>query len=448
MFENLSERLERSFKILKGEGKITELNVAATMKDIRKALMEADVSYNVAKNFTNDVKEKALGMNVLTAVKPGQLLVKLVHDEMATLMGGEAVGLNLTGKPAIILMSGLQGSGKTTFSGKLANMLKTRNHKRPMLVACDVFRPAAINQLQVVGGQVDVPVYCEPDNKDVVAIANNALREAKAKGCDVVIIDTAGRLAIDEDMMREIEKLKNAVNPDETLFVVDSMTGQDAVNTAKTFNERLDFDGVVLTKLDGDTRGGAALSIRTVVNKPIKFIGTGEKMEAIDVFHPARMADRILGMGDVVSLVERAQQLYDEKEAQELVKKIQKNKFDFNDFMSQIQQIKKMGNLKDLASMIPGVGKAIKDVDIDDNAFKSIEAIIQSMTPQERANPQILNSSRRMRIAKGSGTTIQEVNKLLKQFDQTRKMMQAVTNTSKMNMMMGAMRGKMPKMPQ
>ncbi len=448
MFENLSERLERSFKILKGEGKITELNVAATMKDIRKALMEADVSYNVAKNFTNDVKEKALGMNVLTAVKPGQLLVKLVHDEMATLMGGEAVGLNLTGKPAIILMSGLQGSGKTTFSGKLANMLKTRNHKRPMLVACDVYRPAAINQLQVVGGQVDVPVYCEPDNKDVVDIANNALREAKAKGCDVVIIDTAGRLAIDEDMMREIEKLKNAVNPDETLFVVDSMTGQDAVNTAKTFNERLDFDGVVLTKLDGDTRGGAALSIRTVVNKPIKFIGTGEKMEAIDVFHPARMADRILGMGDVVSLVERAQQLYDEKEAQELVKKIQKNKFDFNDFMSQIQQIKKMGNLKDLASMIPGVGKAIKDVDIDDNAFKSIEAIIQSMTPQERANPQILNSSRRMRIAKGSGTTIQEVNKLLKQFDQTRKMMQAVTNTSKMNMMMGAMRGKMPKMPQ
>ena len=448
MFENLSERLERSFKILKGEGKITELNVAATMKDIRKALMEADVSYNVAKSFTNDVKEKALGMNVLTAVKPGQLLVKLVHDEMAALMGGEAVGLNLTGKPAIILMSGLQGSGKTTFSGKLANMLKTKNHRRPMLVACDVYRPAAINQLQVVGGQVDVPVYCEPDSKDVVSIANNALREAKAKGCDVVIIDTAGRLAIDEDMMREIETLKNAVNPDETLFVVDSMTGQDAVNTAKTFNERLDFDGVVLTKLDGDTGGGAALSIRTVVNKPIKFIGTGEKMEAIDVFHPARMADRILGMGDVVSLVERAQQLYDEKEAQELVKKIQKNKFDFNDFMSQIQQIKKMGNLKELASMIPGVGKAIKDVDIDDDAFKSIEAIIQSMTPQERANPQILNSSRRMRIAKGSGTTIQEVNKLLKQFDQTRKMMQAVTNTSKMNMMMGAMRGKMPKMPQ
>ena len=431
MFENLSERLERSFKILKGEGKITELNVAATMKDIRKALMEADVSYNVAKTFTNEVKEKAIGMNVLTAVKPGQLLVKLVHDEMAVLMGGETVGLNLTGKPAIILMSGLQGSGKTTFSGKLANMLKTRNKKNPLLVACDVYRPAAINQLQVVGEQVGVPVYSEPDNKDVVAIAKNALREAKAKGHDIVIIDTAGRLAVDEQMMREIETLKNAINPDETLFVVDSMTGQDAVNTAKTFNERLDFD-----------------SIRTVVNKPIKFIGTGEKMEAIDAFHPARMADRILGMGDVVSLVERAQNLYDEKEAQELVKKIQKNKFDFNDFMSQIQQIKKMGNFKELASMIPGVGKAIKDMDIDDNAFKSIEAIIQSMTPLERSNPQILNSSRRMRIAKGSGTSIQEVNKLLKQFEQTRKMMQMVTNTSKMNMMMNAMRGKMPQLPQ
>ena len=448
MFENLSERLERSFKILKGEGKITELNVAATMKDIRKALMEADVSYSVAKTFTNDVKQKALGMNVLTAVKPGQLLVKLVHDEMAELMGGEAVGLNLTSKPSIILMSGLQGSGKTTFSGKLANMLKTKNHKNPMLVACDVYRPAAINQLQVVGEQVNVPVYTEPDNKDVVIIANNALREAKSKGHDVVIIDTAGRLAIDEDMMREIEKLKNAVNPDETLFVVDSMTGQDAVNTAKTFNERLDFDGVVLTKLDGDTRGGAALSIRTVVHKPIKFIGTGEKMEAIDAFHPSRMADRILGMGDVVSLVERAQALYDEKEAQELVKKIQKNKFDFDDFLAQIQQIKKMGNLKDLASMIPGVGKAIKDVDIDDDAFKGIEAIIRSMTPKERANPQILNSSRRMRIAKGSGTNIQEVNRVIKQFDQMRKMMQMVTNTSKMNMMMNAMRGKMPGMPQ
>ena len=447
MFENLSERLERSFKILKGEGKITEINVAQTLKDVRKALIEADVSYKVAKTFTDDVKKKALGMNVLTAVKPGQLMVKLVHDEMAELMGGEAVGLNLTSKPSIILMSGLQGSGKTTFSGKLANMLKTKNRKNPLLVACDVYRPAAIQQLMVVAEQIGVPVYSEPDNKDVVAIANNAIREAKAKGHDVVIIDTAGRLAIDEDMMNEIESLKRSVNPDETLFVVDSMTGQDAVNTAKTFNDRLDFDGVVLTKLDGDTRGGAALSIRTVVTKPIKFIGTGEKMEAIDAFHPSRMADRILGMGDVVSLVERAQALYDEEEAKKMMDKLKKNKFDFDDFMNQIQQIKKMGNLKDLASMIPGVGKAIKDVDIDDDAFKGIEAIIQSMTPKERANPQILNQSRRMRIAKGSGTSIQEVNKLIKQFDQTRTMMQMVTNTSKMNMMMNAMKGKMPPMP-
>ena len=447
MFENLSERLERSFKILKGEGKITEINVAQTLKDVRKALIEADVSYKVAKSFTDDVKKKALGMNVLTAVKPGQLMVKLVHDEMAELMGGEAVGLNLSSKPSVILMSGLQGSGKTTFSGKLANMLKTKNRKNPMLVACDVYRPAAIQQLMVVAEQIGVPVYSEPDNKNVVEIANNAIREAKAKGHDVVIIDTAGRLAIDEDMMREIESLKRSVNPDETLFVVDSMTGQDAVNTAKTFNDRLDFDGVVLTKLDGDTRGGAALSIRTVVTKPIKFIGTGEKMEAIDAFHPSRMADRILGMGDVVSLVERAQALYDEEEDKKMMDKLKKNKFDFDDFMAQIQQIKKMGNLKDLASMIPGVGKAIKDVDIDDDAFKGIEAIIQSMTPKERANPQILNQSRRMRIAKGSGTSIQEVNKLIKQFDQTRKMMQMVTNTSKMNMMMNAMRGKMPPMP-
>ncbi len=447
MFENLSERLERSFKILKGEGKITEINVAQTLKDVRKALIEADVSYKVAKSFTDDVKKKALGMNVLTAVKPGQLMVKLVHDEMAELMGGEAVGLNLSSKPSVILMSGLQGSGKTTFSGKLANMLKTKNRKNPLLVACDVYRPAAIQQLMVVAEQIGVPVYSEPDNKDVVAIANNAIREAKSKGYDVVIIDTAGRLAIDEDMMNEIESLKRSVNPDETLFVVDSMTGQDAVNTAKTFNDRLDFDGVVLTKLDGDTRGGAALSIRTVVTKPIKFIGTGEKMEAIDAFHPSRMADRILGMGDVVSLVERAQALYDEEEAKKMMDKLKKNKFDFDDFMAQIQQIKKMGNLKDLASMIPGVGKAIKDVDIDDDAFKGIEAIIQSMTPKERANPQILNQSRRMRIAKGSGTSIQEVNKLIKQFDQTRKMMQMVTNTSKMNMMMNAMRGKMPPMP-
>ena len=448
MFENLSDRLERSFKILKGEGKITEINVAATLKDVRKALIEADVSYKVAKSFTDEVKRKAMGMNVLTAVKPGQLMVKLVHDEMAELMGGETVGLNLKSKPSIILMSGLQGSGKTTFSGKLANMLKNKQRKNPLLVACDVYRPAAIQQLKVVAEQIGVPVYAEEDNKNVVQIANNALREAKAKGYDVVIIDTAGRLAVDEEMMNEIETLKNAVNPDETLFVVDSMTGQDAVNTAKTFNDRLDFDGVVLTKLDGDTRGGAALSIRNVVTKPIKFIGTGEKMEAIDAFHPTRMADRILGMGDVVSLVERAQAIIDEKEALELQKKIQKNKFDFNDFMNQIQQIKKRGNLKDLASMIPGVGKAIKDIDIDDDAFKGIEAIIQSMTPKERTHPECLNQSRRMRIAKGSGTTVQDVNRLVKQFDQTRKMMQMVTNQSKMSMMMNAMKGKMPNMPQ
>ena len=448
MFENLSDRLERSFKILKGEGKITEINVAATLKDVRKALIEADVSYKVAKSFTDEVKRKAMGMNVLTAVKPGQLMVKLVHDEMAELMGGETVGLNLKSKPSIILMSGLQGSGKTTFSGKLANMLKNKQRKNPLLVACDVYRPAAIQQLKVVAEQIGVPVYAEEDNKNVVQIANNALREAKAKGYDVVIIDTAGRLAVDEEMMNEIETLKNAVNPDETLFVVDSMTGQDAVNTAKTFNDRLDFDGVVLTKLDGDTRGGAALSIRNVVTKPIKFIGTGEKMEAIDAFHPTRMADRILGMGDVVSLVERAQAIIDEKEALELQKKIQKNKFDFNDFMNQIQQIKKMGNLKDLASMIPGVGKAIKDIDLDDDAFKGIEAIIQSMTPKERTHPECLNQSRRMRIAKGSGTTVQDVNRLVKQFDQTRKMMQMVTNQSKMSMMMTAMKGKMPNMPQ
>ena len=447
MFENLSDRLERSFKILKGEGKITEINVAATLKDVRRALLDADVNYNVAKSFTDSVKQKAMGMNVLTAVKPGQLMVKLVHDELAELMGGETVGINLKGRPAIILMSGLQGSGKTTFSGKLANMLKRKQHKKPLLVACDVYRPAAIEQLKVVAAQVEVPVYSEDGNKDVVQIANNAIREAKAKGYDVVIIDTAGRLAVDEDMMQEIENLKNAVTPDETLFVVDSMTGQDAVNTAKTFNERLDFDGVVLTKLDGDTRGGAALSIRTVVTKPIKFIGTGEKMEAIDAFHPARMADRILGMGDVVSLVERAQEQFDEEEARRLQKKIQKNKFDFNDFMGQIQQIKKMGNIKELASMIPGVGKSIKDLDIDDDAFKGIEAIIQSMTPKERSNPEILNQSRRVRIAKGSGTNIQEVNKLIKQFDQTRKMMKMITNQSKMSMMMNAMRGKMPNMP-
>ena len=449
MFENLSDRLERSFKILKGEGKITEINVAETLKDVRRALLDADVNYKVAKSFTDPVKAKAMGMNVLAAVKPSQLMVKIVHDELAELMGGKAVELKLEGKPSIILMSGLQGSGKTTFTGKLANMLKNKNHKKPLLVACDVYRPAAIDQLKVVGETVGVPVYTEPDNKNVVEIANNAIREAKAKGYDVIIVDTAGRLAVDEEMMNEIANLKEAINPDETLFVVDSMTGQDAVNTAKEFNDRLDFDGVVLTKLDGDTRGGAALSIRTVVTKPIKFVGTGEKMDAVDVFHPERMADRILGMGDIVSLVERAQQQFDEKQAKELEKKIRKNKFDFNDFMGQIQQIKKMGNIKDLAAMIPGVGKAIKDVDIDDNAFKSIEAIINSMTPKERTNPEIINQSRKMRIAKGSGTNIQEVSRLLKQFDQMRKMMKMVTgmNSSKMMQMASAMKNMKGGMP-
>ena len=448
MFENLSDRLERSFKILKGEGKITEINVAETLKDVRRALLDADVNYKVAKNFTDTVKKKALGMNVLTAIKPSQLMVKIVHDELAELMGGEAADLHLTSRPAIILMSGLQGSGKTTFSGKLANLLKQKQHKNPLLVACDVYRPAAIEQLKVVGAQIGVPVYTEEGNKDVCAIAANAVKEAKAKSYDVVIVDTAGRLAVDEQMMDEIARLKESLNPDETLFVVDSMTGQDAVNTAKEFNDRLNFDGVVLTKLDGDTRGGAALSIRTVVTKPIKFVGTGEKMEALDVFHPSRMADRILGMGDIVSLVERAQEQFDEEEAKKLQKKIQKNKFDFNDFLGQIEQIKKMGNLKELASMIPGVGKAIKDVDIDDNAFKGIEAIIKSMTPKERTNPEILNQSRRQRIAKGSGTNLQEVNRLIKQFDQTRKMMKMVTGSqmAKMAGMMGKMKG-MPGMP-
>ena len=460
MFDNLSERLERSFKILKGEGKITEINVAETLKDVRRALLDADVNYKVAKNFTDTVKEKALGQNVLTAVKPSQLMVKIVHDELTKLMGGETAELELKGRPAVILMSGLQGSGKTTFSGKLARMLKTKKNRKPLLVACDVYRPAAIEQLKVLGQQIEVPVYSEPDSKDPVQIALNAIHEAKAKGYDLVIVDTAGRLAIDEQMMNEIEAIKKAINPDETLFVVDSMTGQDAVNTAREainpdetlfvvdsmtgqdavntareFNERLDFNGVVLTKLDGDTRGGAALSIRTVVNKPIKFVGTGEKLDAIDLFHPARMADRILGMGDIVSLVERAQEQYDEEEAKRLQKKIQKNQFDFNDFLTQINQIKKMGNIKELASMIPGVGKAIKDIDIDDNAFKSIEAIIYSMTPEERTHPEILNGSRRMRIAKGSGTNIQEVNRLLKQFDQTRKMMKMVTGSKMAGMM-------------
>ena len=441
MFDNLSERLERSFKILKGEGKITEINVAETLKDVRRALLDADVNYKVAKSFTDTVKEKALGQNVLTAVKPSQLMVKIVHDELTKLMGGDTAEIELKGRPAVILMSGLQGSGKTTFSGKLARMLKTKKNRKPLLVACDVYRPAAIEQLKVLGQQIEVPVYCELDSKDPVQIALNAIQEAKAKGYDLVIVDTAGRLAVDEQMMNEIEAIKNAINPDETLFVVDSMTGQDAVNTAPEFNERLDFNGVVLTKLDGDTRGGAALSIRTVVNKPIKFVGTGEKLDAIDQFHPARMADRILGMGDIVSLVERAQEQYDEEEAKRLQKKIQKNQFDFNDFLTQIHQIKKMGNLKELASMIPGVGKAIKDIDIDDNAFKSIEAIIYSMTPEERTHPEILNGTRRTRIAKGSGTSIQEVNRLLKQFDQTRKMMKMVTG-SKMAGMMQKMKKK------
>ena len=441
MFDNLSERLERSFKILKGEGKITEIKVAETLKDVRRALLDADVNYKVAKNFTDTVKEKALGQNVLTAVKPSQLMVKIVHDELTTLMGGDTAEIELKGRPAVILMSGLQGSGKTTFSGKLARMMKSKKNRKPLLVACDVYRPAAIEQLKVLGQQVEVPVYSELDSKDPVQIALNAIQEAKAKGYDLVIVDTAGRLAVDEQMMNEIEAIKKAINPDATLFVVDAMTGQDAVNTAREFNERLDFTGVVLTKLDGDTRGGAALSIRTVVNKPIMFVGTGEKLDAVDQFHPARMADRILGMGDIVSLVERAQEQYDEEEAKRLQKKIQKNQFDFNDFLTQIHQIKKMGNLKELASMIPGVGKAIKDIDIDDNAFKSIEAIIYSMTPEERTHPEILNGTRRTRIAKGSGTSIQEVNRLLKQFDQTRKMMKMVTG-SKMAGMMQKMKKK------
>ena len=428
MFENLSDRLERSFKILKGEGKITEINVAETLKEVRRALLDADVNYKTAKEFTETVKQKALGQDVLNAVKPEQMMVKIVHDELANLMGGTAVDINIKGSPAVILMSGLQGSGKTTFSGKLANMLKSKKGKQPLLVAGDVYRPAAIEQLKVLGEQIGVSVYAEEENKNPVKIAQNAIQYARQHGKDLVIIDTAGRLAIDEQMMQEIESIKKAVNPQEILFVVDAMTGQDAVNTAKEFNQRLDFNGVVLTKLDGDTRGGAALSIRSVVDKPIKFVGTGEKLDAIDVFHPERMADRILGMGDIVSLVEKAQEQYDEEEARRLQKKIAKNQFDFNDFIAQIQQIKKMGNLKDLASMIPGVGKQIKDLDIDDDAFMGIEAIIRSMTPAERSNPEILNGSRRARIAKGSGTNVQEVNKLIKQFDETRKMMRMMSS--------------------
>ena len=426
MFENLSERLERSFKNLKGEGRITEINVAETLKDVRRALLDADVNYNVAKKFTDTVKETAFGRNVLTAVRPSEMMVKIVHDELARLMGGEAVELRLQGSPAVVLMSGLQGSGKTTFSGKLAKLLKTQRHKNPLLVACDVYRPAAIDQLKVLGEQLNIPVYAEVDNKKPVQIAERGVAYAREHGHDVVIVDTAGRLAVDEEMMQEIAAIKAAINPDEVLFVVDSMTGQDAVNTAKEFNDRLDFDGVVLTKLDGDTRGGAALSIRTVVTKPIKFVGTGEGMDALDVFHPERMADRILGMGDIVSLVERAQQQYDEQEARRLEQRIAKDQFDFNDFLKQIHQIKKMGNIRDLVSMIPGVGKAIKDIDIDDDAFKGIEAIIYSMTPEERAHPSLLNGQRRKRIAKGSGTTVQDVNKLITQFDQARKMMKTV----------------------
>ncbi|MDD7251783.1 MAG: signal recognition particle protein [Prevotellaceae bacterium] len=449
MFENLSERLERSFKLLKGEGRITDINVAETLKDIRRALLDADVNYKVAKAFTDEVKQKAMGQHVLTAVKPGQLLTKIVHDELVRLMGSEASDLVLEHRPAVILMSGLQGSGKTTFSGKLALWQKTQKHRNPLLVACDVYRPAAIDQLKVVGESIGVPVYSEPGNQNPVEIAQNAIREAKQKDYNLVIVDTAGRLAVDEQMMQEISSLKQALQPDETLFVVDAMTGQDAVNTAKEFNDRLDFSGIVLTKLDGDTRGGAALSIRNVVNKPIKFIGTGEKMEAIDVFHPNRMADRILGMGDVVSLVERAQAVYDEKEANRIQRKIAKNKFDFNDFLSQIQQIKKMGNLKELASMIPGVGKAIKDVDINDDAFKSIESVIYSMTPYEREHPEVLNQSRRNRIARGSGHTLQEVNRLIKNFDQTRKMMKMVSDKHFMGAMQGmkGLKGMRPGMP-
>ena len=437
MFENLNERLERSFQLLKGHGKITEINIAETLKDVRRALLDADVNFKIAKSFTNTVKEKALGQNVLTSLKPNQLMVKIVHDELAELMGGEQVDIETKGNPAVILIAGLQGSGKTTFSGKLANLLKTKRSKNPLLVAGDVYRPAAIDQLHVLGEQIGVPVYSDKDNKNPVKIAEAAIKEAKAKGHDLVIVDTAGRLAVDEAMMKEIEAVKKAITPSEILFVVDSMTGQDAVNTAKEFNDRLNFDGVVLTKLDGDTRGGAALSIRSVVDKPIKFVGTGEKMEALDVFHPSRMADRILGMGDIVSLVERAQEQFDADEARSLQKKIAKNQFNFNDFLSQISQIKKMGNLKDLASMIPGVGKALKNIDIDDDAFKGIEAIIYSMTPLERENPTLLNGSRRKRIAAGSGSDIQDVNRLIKQFDETRKLMKMMSKGGKMSRMMG-----------
>ncbi|MBQ3735004.1 MAG: signal recognition particle protein [Bacteroidales bacterium] len=443
MFESLSERLERSFKVLRGQGRITEINVAETTKEIRKALIDADVSYAIAKEFTNSVKEKAIGMNVINAVSPNQLMVKITYDELIALMGSEAVDINLKGSPAIILMAGLQGSGKTTHSAKLANLLKTKRGKKPLLVACDVYRPAAIDQLQVLGQQIGVEVYTEPDNKKPVEIAKNAVKYAKDYGYDVVIIDTAGRLAVDEEMMDEIGNIKDAVNPQEILFVVDAMTGQDAVNTAKAFNDKLNFDGVILTKLDGDTRGGAALTVRKVTGKPIKFIGTGEKMEALDVFHPERMAERILGMGDIRSFVERAQEQFDDEEAAKLSKKLAKNQFDFNDFNQQIQQIKKMGNVKDLMGMIPGMGKIIRNMDIDDDVFKSVEVMIQSMTPEERANPDIINGSRRKRIARGSGRDIQDVNRLIKQFDEIRKVMKAVNNGSgKTRGMMRAMKAR------
>jgi signal recognition particle subunit SRP54 len=436
MFDNLQDKLDRALKVLKGQGKITEINVAETLKEVRKALLDADVNYKVAKTFTDTVKEKALGENVLTVVSPGQLLIKITHDELAKLMGGTKEDIYLGGNPTVILMSGLQGSGKTTFTGKLANYLKTKKGKKPLMVACDVYRPAAIDQLHVLGEQTGVEVYSNREEKNPVKIAEAAIKQAKENGNSVVLIDTAGRLAVDEQMMNEIAELKKAIKPNEILFVVDSMTGQDAVNTAKTFNDRLDFDGVVLTKLDGDTRGGAALSIKSIVNKPIKFIGTGEKMEALDVFYPERMADRILGMGDVVTLVERAQEQFNEEEARKLNKKIATNKFDFNDFLGQLHQIKKMGNIKDLVGMIPGVGKAVKNMDIDDNAFKGIEAIIFSMTPEERGKPEILNGSRRQRLAKGSGQGIQEVNKLLKQFEDTRKMMRMMSDKNAMGKLM------------
>jgi len=437
MFENLSERLEKSFKLLKGQGRISEINIAETLKEVRRALLDADVNFKIAKQFTDTVKQKALGQEVLKSINPSQMMVKIVHDELVELMGGDKTDINIKINPSIILIAGLQGSGKTTFSGKLAKWVKTKKGKNPLLVACDVYRPAAIEQLKIIGAQVEVPVYTEDGNMNPVLIARNAIKEAKLKGNDLVIIDTAGRLAIDEEMMKEIASIKDAVNPHEILFVVDSMTGQDAVNTAKDFNERLDFDGVVLTKLDGDSRGGAALSIKSVVNKPIKFVSSGEKMDAIDLFYPERMADRILGMGDIVSLVEKAQEQFDTEEARKLQKKIAKDQFDFNDFITQIQQIKKMGNVKDLMAMIPGVGKAVKDMDIDDNAFKGIEAIIKSMTPEERVNPVVLNGSRRKRIAIGSGTSVQEVNKLLKQFDETRKMMKMMTKGGNVARLMG-----------